>query len=158
MFHTASLTEMYENWTNIGAAESILNWVIKGVPLLFVSEPGTFEIQNRHLAAHQLKFVSSEVHRLEKCQVIERCSVKPKCCPPISSVPKKGGKLCLIHDLRYLNKHCQVPKFNNEDIKVVEQYIQQNDLLATLDLQEGFYGKTAQSPTKSTMLDLGLIT
>ena len=45
----------------------------------------------------------------------------------------------MIHDLRYLNKHCQVPKFNNEDIRVVEQYIQQNNLLATLHLQEGFY-------------------
>ena len=71
MFNAASLMEKYEHWTKIGVAESILNWVKKGVPLLFGSEPDTFEIQNRHLAAHQHKFVSSEVHSLTSVEPLK---------------------------------------------------------------------------------------
>ena len=138
-FTAGCLAASYQNWVKIGAPETVLSWVQHGVPLIFDSVPAPFEIQNRHLPPTQTAFVTSELQRLESIGVIKRCSVKPKYCSPVSCVPKKGGKNRLITDLRYLNSHCSAPKFNNEDIRVVEQYVQYNDLLATVDLQDGFY-------------------
>ena len=138
-FQVGCLSQKANNWLNIGASDTVLSWVNHGVPLSFDTVPVPFEIQNRRLSHVQSAFVSSELDRLETSGVIERCLVKPQWCSPISCVPKKGGKHRLIIDLRFLNSHCSVPKFNNEDIRVVQQYIQYNDLLATVDLQDGFY-------------------
>ena len=139
MCEANGLAKHYENWKNYRCISGgVLNWVRFGVPLTFDTEPREFELSNRHLQANQRDLVTTELSRLEQCGLIEKCSVKPKCCSPLSCVPKKGGKIRLITDLRLLNTHCQVPKFNNEDIRVVEQYIQHNDCLATVGPQRWF--------------------
>jgi hypothetical protein len=83
-------------------------------------------------------FVSEEIHRLLNIGAIEKCEKVPKCVSPINVVPKRHNKYRLIIDLRHLNKHCEAPRFVNEDIRTVKQLIKKNDYLATIDLKDGF--------------------
>ncbi len=138
-FKAGGITQKYINWTKIGASDTVLSWIRLGVKLMFECEPAPFEIENRQLSHRQTDFITQELQRLISINAIERCVVKPRWCSPIGSVPKKGGKERLITDLRVLNKYCRAPKFNNEDIRVAQEYIQYNDVLATIDLQDGFY-------------------
>ena len=51
-------------------------------------------------------FITEEVNILSKRGYISKAPGRPFCVSPISCVPKKGGKLRLITDLRILNGHC----------------------------------------------------
>ncbi len=42
-------------------------------------------------------------------------------------------------DLRLINQFCETPKFRNEDIGTVLDYVQPHDLLITLDIENGFH-------------------
>ncbi len=66
----------------------------------------------------------------------ERC---PFACLPLGVVPKKNGKLRLIHDERYINAHMKVPKFKNEGLDAVADMVESGDLLAKLDLKDSYY-------------------
>ena len=138
MLQAGSLSHNYENWVKIGASQTILDWVKFGVPLYFDKVPEDHEFPNKQLSFSQSQFITAEITRLQQVGALEVCSSKPLCVSPISTVPKKGGQRLII-DLRYVNQHCHAPKFNNEDIRVVEQYIEYKDLLATVDLKDGFH-------------------
>ena len=60
-------------------------------------------------------------------------------CSPLGVVPKKNGKLRLILDLRYLNKHLSVRKFKYEDLLVVSQIAAKGDWFITFDLRNGYH-------------------
>ena len=62
-------------------------------------------------------------------------------CSPLGFVPKKNGKLHLLHvlDLRSLNKHLFVQKFKYEDLLVVSQITAKGDWFITFDLRNGYH-------------------
>ena len=60
-----SLTKCLNQWEEIGANKSVLEWLEFGVKWNFSSEPGRYEFSNRiSKSAH--KFVSDEVKDLLK--------------------------------------------------------------------------------------------
>ena len=63
----------------------------------------------------------------------------PHCVSALSCVPKKGGNLRLVIDLRPLNEHIKCPYFKNEGIDTVCELIEAEDKLFTLDLKSGFH-------------------
>ena len=62
----------------------------------------------------------------------------PHCVSALICVPKKGGKLRLVIDLRPLNEHIKCPYFKNEGIYTVCEFIEDEDKLFALDLKSGF--------------------
>ena len=70
---------------------------------------------------------------------LKKCDFIPNFVSPIGCVPKKGGKLRMIVDLRQLNKYCEIPKFSQEDIRCALSLVSSDDYMITCDLKSGFH-------------------
>lgn len=126
-------------WERIGANTLIINIIKEGVELP-IENCAPFCLPNYDLKSKKEKiFLQDEIKRLLKLGYIKKLDYKPRYVSPIGCVPKKEGKFRLIHDLRHLNSHCESIKFKQEDIRTVEQIIQPNDFLTSVDLKDGFY-------------------
>lgn len=140
-FKAGTLTENHAKWYDIHANQEVLSWLKDGAKIPFATEPDCFHLPNQKLSFTQGEFVASELNNLVKAGAIERCNsnTPPKCISPLGCVPKKGGKLRLITDMRRINSHVTVPKFQYEDIQTVTNMIQSDDQLITLDISNGFH-------------------
>ncbi len=58
---------------------------------------------------------------------------------PLQVAPKKMGGFQLITDCRHVNASLQVPTFSQQGIKAVVNQIESDDVLLSLDLQDGFF-------------------
>ena len=117
MFVAASLSKCSQYWLEIGAPTFIVQWITKGVPLIFKEQPCQFHLNNHVLNEKERTFVQEVIKSLLNCGAIEKCDFIPNFASPIGCVPKKGGKLRMIVDLRQLNKYCEIPKFSQKDIR-----------------------------------------
>ena len=135
----ASICDKYQDWVNIGTNQLVLDWVKNGVKIPFNSIPNNYCEYNRPSTQKHLEFVSQELINLQKTGAISQVNTKPQVISPLHCVPKKGNKLRLILDLRWLNQHITAPKFTNEGINVACDLIQTGDRLAKLDLRDGFH-------------------
>ena len=133
------LRDHLQTWRDIGANDTILDWIEYGIHIPFVNEPQSFEQQNHTLNAKESNFVDNELSDLLLVNAIERLDYRPKCVSPLGVVPKKNNKLRLIHDLRVLNDCCRPSGFQYEDIRSVSKCVQAGDSLITLDIKNGFH-------------------
>ena len=138
MCYSKTLSNCLHAWKDIGAPDTVLEWLQDGVKLPFSAEPAPFELPNRQLSTKHSQFVDGEITKLLLQGVIERVPEKPHCVSPIGVVPKRNGKLRLITDLRALNSSCKPDTFKNEDIRTVKELIQPKDHMVTVDLENGF--------------------
>ena len=74
-----------------------------------------------------------------ECKAVEICDYVPDFVSPLHCVAKKGGTYRLILDLRHLNSCIQAPRFRNDDIRVVADLVQNDDVLISVDIKNGFY-------------------
>ena len=141
IFKASGPSSYLNEWINIGAPAEVISWLSNGVMLPFAERPKPFHIPNYKLTFTHGIFVAKELAQLIQAGSIVECDPcsPPKCISPIHCVPKKGGKLRLIIDLRQINQHLEVPKFCYEDIQVVSQLVQPDDYMVTLDLKNGFH-------------------
>ena len=129
-----------EAYAQIGANQTVLNWIKSGVPLIFDQKPPEqFEIKNQKFNDRHHKFIKTEIQDLCASGCVKLCKEKPHCVSPIKCIPKKNKKLRLICDLRQVNDSLSVKKFSNEGINTVASLISPQDKLATVDLKSGFY-------------------
>ena len=128
----------HNEYVKINCNKNVADWVKNGVPIILGDTPNEFEINNHVVNDKHKNFIALEIKRLLEIDAIEKSDDKPRCVSPINVVPKKGGKLRLIFDLRELNKHCRTPHFAHEDIRTVKSMICHGDNLATIDLKDGF--------------------
>ena len=138
-FLAGSVKATQVEWEKLNLSAEVQDWIKEGVKLPVSSVPESLELPNHTLSRKQYHFVRQKISDLVASGALEICSSKPHCVNPIGCVPKKGGKLRLITDLRKLNNHCATPKFRNEDINTVRDLIQPNDQLVTVDVKNGFY-------------------
>ncbi len=138
-FQANSLQDKLSSWQKISAPLHVIDWISNGVKIPFKENPGNFELQNRTLSPIYKQFVSDEFKQLVKSGAIKKQSFAPKCVSPIGVVPKRGGKLRLIVDLRRINTFCDVPKFRYDDIDTLSEFINPNDYIVTVDLKNGFH-------------------
>jgi len=138
-FAAGGLKSGLHTWRRIGASETVLNWIEHGVTIPFTSEPDTFEYNNRKFSAREALFIDKELSELLKTGAVKCADQQPHCVSPLNVVPKKGGKLRLIIDLRHLNAHCEAPSFVYEDINTVLQLVSPGDQLVTFDIKSGFH-------------------
>ena len=138
-FIAGSLKHYLNHWHYINTPTTVYNWINNGEDLQFTSTPTPFEMNNHMLTYKQSQFVDQEISELLKIGAIELCKKRPKFISSIGCVPKKGGKLRMIVDLRELNKHILAPKFSNEDIRTAFDLIKSGDKLITVDIKSGFH-------------------
>lgn len=135
------LSKAYDAWERIDAPNTVKHWVSHGVTLPFVDEVPCegFYVPPYDLNNKEHNFVSKELLSLELRGAVKRVYNKPKCVSPIKCVPKKGGKLRLITDLRLLNDNVDAPHFQNEGINTAANVVHSGDYMCKTDLKDGFF-------------------
>ena len=128
-----------EAWEEIGASDAVLSWVTGGVPIPFESEPEPMVLANPEFSEVEKTFLDRELAVLEARGVVQRVSETPHCVSPLKVVPKPSGKFRLICDLRYVNSHCDTPRFSSEGVDILPEITRDGELAVTLDLRDGFY-------------------
>ena len=132
----SSLQKCVSQWRKL---TGISEWISDGIKIPFVTEPESCRFPNHILTPSQSLFVSEKVKELSDNGYISHADHVPKCVSPLECVNKKGGKLRLITDLRFVNNFCNTPKFRYEDISVLPQVVKNKDKLVTIDLKDGFF-------------------
>ena len=134
-----SLQHHLDQWEQISTPLAVLTWLRDGVQIPFSRPIRPFCIRNRSFSAVESSFVDAETTRLLACGAIERCISVPEFISPLHCVPKKKSGFRLILNLSHLNGHIDPPRFRNDDIRTVAEYINNNDHLTSLDITNGFY-------------------
>lgn len=126
-------------WQNISPGSTILDWVDNGVPIPFHTDPPITCFKNPKFTLKHYSFIASELDTLLRKGAIELCAHRPRFVSPLFVVPKKGGKLRLIINLKTLNGYIKLSTFKNEDIRTTLDMVSSNDMFTTLDLKDCFY-------------------
>ena len=126
-------------WSEIGASDVVIEWITDGVPIPFSSEPEPKVFSNPRFTDTEVDFLNNELINLESRGVVQRVSETPHCVSPLKVVPKPSGKFRLICDLRYVNSHCDTPRFSSEGIDVLPEIVRDAEQAVTLDLRDGFF-------------------
>ena len=141
-FKASALRDNIDQWQRIGASEAVLDTLRSGVSLPFNCQKDNvaYHLRSRPIKKDYLPFVQSEIIKLQTSGVLQECNPSDlQVISPISVVPKKNKKSRLIHDNHVLNSYISPPKFKQDDIKTVLEYIKPNDLMISVDLKDGFY-------------------
>lgn len=128
-----------EAWVNIGASDTVIDWITNGVPVPIKDVPEKRVFENPSFSKPEKLFLDAEIFSLEKKGVIQRVASVPHCVSPLKVVPKKGSTYRLICDLRYVNAHCDVPHFSSEGVSVLPEVMRDSEMAITVDLKDGFY-------------------
>lgn len=112
----------------------------RGLKLPFRSRPSSVYLPNPTFSKEHHAFVTEEVARLHATSATTCVPERPVICLPLGVVPKKNGKLRLIHQLQRLNDQLHQPAhFKMEDLSVVAPQLQEDDLMMTLDLDQAYH-------------------
>ncbi len=130
-----------QEWINIGASHTVVNWILEGAPLHLHSAPSPCDFSNRVFGVKEKAFVTCEINELLRKDCIREVTKRDDavCVLPLSVIPKKGNKFRLVLDCRHVNTFIHCPSFKNEGIDSVAQQIQDGDHLLTVDLESGFH-------------------
>lgn len=135
-----SLKRRFRAWRRITRDRWVLKTIKRGLKLEFSQRPRSMFIPNRPLPERETTWASEEVARLALCGATTPVQRRPHLCLPLGVVPKKNGKLRLIHDLRFLNRHLRLPPhFKLEDLATVAKQAQEGDNMFSVDLESGYY-------------------
>jgi len=131
------------SWWQLNCKSSwVRQWAAHGVPLWWADrqQPATpFSQPNHEGAFNHRDFVSQNISELLQQGAITKVPLAPRVVNPLNVVPKKGGKLRLILDLRHVNKFLSVPKFKIESLSALESLAARGDLMFACDLLSGYY-------------------
>ena len=96
-------------WRSIGASSFVLSVIKSGYKLSFVWIPVKSFFTNHKNAADNRAFVCEAIEQfLLAGSAVEVKQDQVHVCSPLGVVPRKNGKLRLILDLRFLNKHLEI--------------------------------------------------
>ena len=126
-------------YRKIGAPEHVLRWLEEGIKIPFIHTPNRCFYANRINTANKRRFMDEQVKKLLQNEVIRESETKPKCILAMQCVPKKGNKLRLVMDCRPINESIKTPTFSQEGITAVAEIIEDDDLMVTMDLKDGFH-------------------
>ena len=130
-------------WHANAKSKLVREWVVSGFPLCWKGVPApACELSNNPSCfkeeSHTV-FVRDSVHTLLRAGAVRRAASKPRCVSPLAVVPKKGGKLRLILNLKHVYKYLSVPKFKYESLRALGFLARPDDLMFSIDLQDGYW-------------------
>lgn len=117
-----------------------MSWV-KGYKIPFIENPVQYELpQNKSCSETDTKIIDDCVADLLKSQFISPCiPCQDQYISPIFTVPKPNVKHRFILNLKGLNKYIDVQHFKMEDYRTVLKLIEENDYMATIDIQDAYF-------------------
>ena len=136
-----SLRRRLRAWRRLTDDRWVIKTIKRGLQLDFLSRPTRPKfLPNHRMTPDKAAFITAELQRLLAVGAIAQRNSRPFMCLPLGVVPKKNGKLRLIHDLRALNARLRrPPRFKLEDLSTVAEQLAEGDQLMTFDLEQGYY-------------------
>ena len=126
----------------------VLNWIRHGVTLPWLHRPApSASFANHPSAAKHAAFVNNAVEELGKAGCVRQWPHCPRVVSPLAVVPKRGGKLRLILDLRWINLCLVQSKFKCERLLDLVTMAQRGELFVTFNLLNGYWQVDMSSET-----------
>ena len=83
----SKLREHVHNWQNIGANDTILNWIVHGASIPFLETLHQFEHCNKHFSEQDAALIDDEIAKLADSGAIREFSERPQCVSSTDLVP-----------------------------------------------------------------------
>jgi hypothetical protein len=135
------LKQRLSAWRAVVTSTLVISWIALGVQLEWsaaAGPPAPKEKRNHKSALEHAGFLTTEIVRLEQSQVIMRREKRPAVVSPLGVVEQEG-KLRMILDLRYVNKHLEHHKFKYETVAQLGDVLLPGDYIFCLDLKGGYH-------------------
>ena len=126
-------------WGYIKAPESVIVLIKFGYRIPFINTPKQAMFRNNRSAYLNQDFVSESILKLLRRGSAVEVSFTPHVVSPLSVAANSSGKLRLIIDLRYVNKHVFKEKIRFDDWRSFENYLQPNSFVFKFDLKQGYH-------------------
>lgn len=141
-----SMSARWKEWKRRGAPRLLVQWLRSGVPIKWLG-PAPKRGQERE------EWQSEEIVRELRGLVEDGAFVRGEAAvvAPTFLIPKKDGKVRLIHDLRETNKHIVPPRFTLHGARDAAAVTRKAKWLAVLDLKHG-YQQVAMEPAARRFL------
>lgn len=141
-----SMSARWKEWKRRGAPRLLVQWLRSGVPIKWLG-PAPKRGQERE------ERQSGEIVRELRGLVEDGAFVRGEAAvvAPTFLIPKKDGKVRLIHDLRETNKHIVPPRFTLHGARDAAAVTRKAKWLAVLDLKHG-YQQVAMEPAARKFL------
>ena len=127
----------------VGAPESIVQWAVEGVPLVWKKgAPPKCHYINRDPSCHiHQEFVNARVGEYVQAGAIKEVPVGfLHCCLPVKVVQSGAtGKLRFIVAACFVNDYVVNPKFTYETLDAVATVLQQGDWMGKVDAASGYH-------------------
>ena len=120
------------------ANDFVLDIVLHGYTIPFVTEPSSARASNNKSALDHPDFVREAIQQLLLSNVVLEVNAPSYCCNPLTVA--SGKKLRLVLDLsRVVNPHVRYVHFKYEDWSVAEQVIQAGSWFFNWDFTSGYH-------------------
>ena len=126
-------------WEYIKALESVIVLIKFGYRIPFINTPNQAMFRNNKFSYINQDFVFESILELLRRGSAVEVSFTPHVVSPLSVAANSSGKLRLIIDLRYVNKHLFKENIRFDDWQSFENYLQPNSFVFKFDLKQGYH-------------------
>lgn len=140
-------------WRTVSAPEWVMRTIMQGYRLQFAVKPSHFNgilfSHTEEKASHILEEENSSLLNKGAIQVVPPNLMNQGFYSRYFLVPKKGGSLRPILDLRVLNKHLRKYTFRMLTQGALARAIKQNDWFTSVDLKDAFFHISIYPPHRN---------
>ena len=126
-------------WCSIGAPQFVLDIIIGGYKIPFITAPPPCQFRNNASARKEPDFVTEAVLGLLHDNRVEELDAAPEIINPLSVSVQNTGKKRLILDLRHINLHVFKQKFKCEGLHTIKDIFSRNCFVFSFDLKSGYH-------------------
>ena len=139
-FKAGQLSEHFQEWVQLTSDPEILR-IVQGDIILFESEPPQRQtVRQCNVVGETKALMQKELLGLiEKRIIIQTEHEEGEFLSPIFPVPKPGGNIRVILNLKDLNKYIQYLHFKMDNIKTVLANITKGCYMASIDLKDAYH-------------------
>ena len=133
------LRSRYSEWEKITENNYILDIILNGYKIPFITTPESVILDNNLSARNDQIFVEKEIQSLLRKGSISVCDSIPKVVNPLTVAYGRSNKPRLVLDCRSLNSHLFKYKFRMEDANCARQMFKKGELFCTFDLRSAYH-------------------
>ena len=133
------LRSRYSEWEKITENNYILDIILNGYKIPFITTPESVILDNNLSARNDQSFVEKEIQSLLRKGSISVCDSIPKVVNPLTVAYGRSNKPRLVLDCRSLNSHFFKYKFRMEDANCARQMFKKGEFFCTFDLRSAYH-------------------